>query len=194
MKTEYKVNNKKIELVQGSITRYPAQALVCPTNRDLSLVAGPMSIQYAFVIDGGMEIFEEAGELREKLGEVKECSATLTNAGNLKADYVIHTVSVGWDSKKEELYCDKDIIRKSVHNVLELANHRDIISVGFPALGTGLYQVPLEEVVETIVRESAKHLRDQTSVERIGLVLYSVDSYLTGKKITDEMISPHTKV
>ena len=49
----YNINNKQIELVQGSITRYEADALVCPANGDLAMVAFPGGVQYAFLIEGG---------------------------------------------------------------------------------------------------------------------------------------------
>ena len=199
MKSEYNVGRGKIELVQGSITRYPADALVCPANADLEMVAFSGGVQYAFLIDGGQEIFREASELGERIRKISmdtsapmavpETSAHLTGAGNLPAKFVIHSVAVGYDPKKDELYCNTDIIAGSTQNALDLAKEKGLKSVGFPALGTGPYSVPLEEAVEAMIEEFSKHLNGQTSIERLGLVLYSPDDYFTGKAITDRKFS-----
>jgi O-acetyl-ADP-ribose deacetylase (regulator of RNase III) len=195
MKSEYKIGNGKIELIQGSITKYPADALVCPANTDLEMVAYPGKVQYAFLVDGGKEIFKEASTLGEKLRQmsmdaafpmsVPETSAHLTNAGRLPAKYVIHSVAVGYDPKKDGLYCNADVIARSTRNALDLAKEKGLQSVGFPALGTGLYAVPLEEAVEAMTEEFSRHLKGQTSIERLGLVLYSPADYFIGKAITD---------
>src|SRR3989344_1992411 len=114
MKTEYRLNKSKlIELVQGSITRYSADALVCPANADLEMVAFPGGVQFAFLREGGEQIFREASKLREKYGKAVEAtSAHLTSAGNLPAKYVIHSVAVGYKPKKG-LYVDNEVIQKS---------------------------------------------------------------------------------
>ena len=185
METQYKVNNKLIELVQGSITRYSADALVCPANADLEMVAFPGGVQFAFLREGGEQIFRESSKLRKKYGgAVEETSAHLTNAGNLPAKYVIHSVAVGYKEGKG-LYVDTEIIRKSTKNALDLANEKKLKSIGFPAFGTGLYNAPLDDVVNDMGEEFISHLKNQTSLERIGLVLYSSDQYILGKKELD---------
>lgn len=179
-------NNKFIELVQGSITQYKADALVCPANSDLEMLALPGGVQFAFLREGGQKIFLEAQNLRGKNGKaVEETSAHLTSAGNLPARYVIHSVAVGYNNNEDNLYVDTKIIRKSVKNVLDLANHKGLKSVGFPALGTGLYDFPLDKAVNDMSDEFVSHLKNKTSLERIGLILYTPDQYISGKKTLD---------
>ena len=60
---KYSIGNGTIELEQGSITSYKADALVCPANGDLEMVAFPGGVQYAFLAEGGGEIFEEARKI-----------------------------------------------------------------------------------------------------------------------------------
>jgi O-acetyl-ADP-ribose deacetylase (regulator of RNase III) len=195
MNSKYNVGKGKVELVQGSVTRYPADALVCPANADLEMVAFPGGVQYAFLVEGGQDIFREASELGKRMKKssmdtlipmaVPETSAHITRAGNLPAKFVIHSVAVGYDLKKDGLYCNADVIAKSTKNVLDLAREKGMKSVGFPALGTGLYAVPLEEAVEAMTKEFSRHLKGQTSIERLGLILYSHADYCIGKAITD---------
>ena len=197
MRSNYQVGKRQIEVAQGNITKYSADALVCPANADLEMVAFPSGVQYAFFVDGGEEIFMEAAQIGKNFRKmpmdtavpmsVPETSAHLTKAGKLPAKYVIHSVAVGYDLKKRTLYCNKEIIGKSTKNVLDLANEKSLKSVGFPALGTGLYNVPLEEAVETMADEFEKHLEGPTSLDRLGIILYSTEQYLVGKKVLDRM-------
>ena len=190
-----------MEIVQGSITNYEADALVCPANGDLEMVAIPGGIQYAFLVDGGKEIFEEAREIANKYkidyknlatlengieSEVPGYSANLTGAGKLPAKHVIHSVAVIFDEEINSIRCDKKVIGLSVRNALDLGRDKGLKSIGFPALGTGLYNVPIEECSEVTLDEFEVHLNQNTSIERLGLVLYSQDSYEWGKQIADE--------
>jgi O-acetyl-ADP-ribose deacetylase (regulator of RNase III) len=190
MKTEYRAGKGKIELAEGSITRYNADAIVIPANPDLDFAG--MGVQGFVARDGGIEIFDEASRVADEYarkhgdvdihgmrGKVPLYSAHLTTGGRLPAKHVIHSVALDYDSESG-LYCNKDVIAESTRNVLELGKQHGLTSIGFPALGTGLYQVPLEEAVEAMTSEFEKHLAGKTSLERLGIVLFGRDSYLEG--------------
>ncbi len=190
MKTEYRAGKGKIEIAEGSITKYNADAIVVPANPDLEFAG--MGVQAFVARDGGIKIFDEAYKIAEEYaqkhgeldidgmrGRVPLYSAHLTTGGRLPAKHVIHSVALNYDSKSG-LFCNKDIIAKSTRNVLELGREKGLTSIGFPALGTGLYQVPLEEAVEAMTSEFEKHLAGKTSLERLGIVLFGQDSYLEG--------------
>lgn len=194
--------DKRIELAQGSITDYQAEALVCPANGDLEMVAFPGGVQFAFLNDGGSEIFEEVravGEKnREQYGDVSTIenqiessvpvlSAHITGAGKLRnAAHVIH--SVDYDPEAKSLYCDREVIAKSVRNVLNLAREKGLSSVGFPALGTNLYDVPLEECVDATIDEFIAHFQEETPIQRLAIVVYGFDDYNLGKQVLDEKL------
>ena len=190
MKTEYRAGKGIIELVEGSITRYNADAIVVPANPDLDFAG--MGVQGSVARDGGIEIFEEASKVADRYaknhgsvkihdmrGKVPLYSAHLTTGGRLPTKHVIHSVALDYDPKSG-LYCDRDVIAKSTKKVLELGREHGLKSIGFPALGTGLYDVSLEEAVEAMTSEFEKHLAGTTSLERLGLVLFGKDSYLEG--------------
>ncbi len=199
MKATYKVGKGVVEVVQGSITDYPADALVCPANPDFEMVAFPGGVQFAFLRNGGVEIFEEAVEVGKKLNmlipkdssvplAVPPTSAHLTGAGRLPAKYVIHVVSVDYDLTNNRAYCNGAIVGRSTKNALTLAKENKLVSIGFPALGTGLYDVPLEESVESMGNEFIEHLQGKTTLERIGLVLYVPRQYTEGKIILEKLL------
>ena len=158
MKTEYRAGKGKIEIAEGSITKYNADAIVVPANPDLDFAG--MGVQGFVARDGGIEIFDEASRVADKYaqehgdvdisgmrGKVPLYSAHLTTGGRLPAKHVIHSVALNYDSESG-LYCNKDVIAESTRNVLELGREHGLTSIGFPALGTGLYNVPLEEAIE----------------------------------------------
>ena len=183
----YKLSGGKVfEVSQGSITKYDAEALVCPANQDLAMLAFLGGIQYAFLKEAGPEVFAEAGRIAENLGgAIGETSAVLTGAGKLDAKYIIHSVSLGYDEITERLYCDGDIIAQSVHNLLDLAEENGITSVGIPALGTGLYGVPLEECVKATISQIKPYLKESKSLQKVGLVIHGEEDFHTAKGISD---------
>ena len=195
----YKIGNGEVEVRQGSITRYEADALVCPANGDLEMVAFPGGVQYAFFREGGGEIFEEARKIAAeyyishpketfgKVGFVPDFSAHITGSGNLFAKYVIHSVAVGMNADGSRLYCNGKVIGESTRNALNLAREKELQSVGFPALGTGLYSVPLEEAVGAMGEEFKAHLSNGTSIKRIGLILYSPQQFEVGRRTLDRI-------
>lgn len=197
---QYPIGNREIEVVHGSITKYHTDALVCPANGDLDIVAIPGGVRYAFLVDGGEEIFLEARKIAQEYEQktkglasieyglqsrVPPFSAHITGAGRLPTKHVIHSVAVAFNTELGTLYCDKEVVARSTRNVLDLANERGLRSVGFPTLGTGLYQVPMEDAVDAMVDEFVEHLNGKTSLERLGLVLFSRDSYDIAQKICD---------
>ena len=190
MKTEYQAGKGIIELVEGSITRYNADAIVVPANPDLEFSG--LGVQGFVRRDGGIEIFDEAAKVADRYakkhgiikihdmqGKVPLYSAHLTTGGRLPAKHVIHSVALDYN-RVSELYCNKSIIAKSTRNVLKLGKEHNLKSIGFPALGTGVYRVPLEEAIEAMTSEFEKHLVGTTSLERLGIVLFGRDSYLQG--------------
>ena len=176
MEKDYQVGKGKIELRNGSITRYKADALVCPNIPELEMVAIPGGCQFAFFAEGGEEIFLEARKIAERNGQQPIGSAHLTTAGRLPAKYVVHSVGP---------HTSNEIMRNSTKNVLELIASKGLSSVGFPTLGTGLYGFPLDEAVDIMSDEFSDYLKANNSLQRVGLVLYGADSYRTGQKILD---------
>src|SRR3989344_6330427 len=129
---KYSVGKNVIELQQGSITKYKADALVCPANGDLEMVAFPGGVQYAFFREGGESIFKEARKVAAeyyithpketfgKVGYVPDFSAHITSAGKLPSKHVIHSVAVGMKKDNSGLYCNGKVIGESTQNALNL--------------------------------------------------------------------------
>lgn len=217
MKTEFKVGGKVIELVEGDITQYKAAVLVVPANIDFSYDEGFPGIMGALVRAAGSEVFEDAsreGTIDAKRdGYVKfpgmnyrglkhPFDGIVTEGGNLGDVHLIHLVSKEYAGNRpvpnsniivgtDGSYIDDVAIRKSVSSALGIASQRGFDSVGFPALGTGLYRVPLEESVINMVGSMRDHLATPTPVNRIGLILYGQGAYNLAKSVASASLQTH---
>ncbi|MAG07753.1 hypothetical protein CMI46_02965 [Candidatus Pacearchaeota archaeon] len=140
MTDESQVGKGKIEIVNRSITRYDADAIVIPANPDLEFAS--MGVQGYVAADGGIEIFREASEIAHSYvkehgeidingmtGKVPLYSAHLTTGGRLPAKHVIHSVALGYDSESGS-YCNKEVIAESTRNALELGKEKGLTSIG----------------------------------------------------------------
>jgi len=139
--TEEKIT---IKIIQGDITTSNAEAIVNAANNHLWMGAG---VAGAIKRAGGKEIEDEA----ISKGPIPVGSAIETNAGKLKAKYVIHAVVMGQDLVTNEHY-----IREATKSVLNLCEKLKLSSVAFPALGTGVGGFPLDECAEIMINEVLK--------------------------------------
>ena len=80
---EWMVNNRILKLVEGNIVLLDVEAVVNAANTSLVLGGG---VAGAIRIHGGPSIQEECN----RIGPIRVGEAVATNAGELKAKYVIH--------------------------------------------------------------------------------------------------------
>ncbi len=82
-----------ITLVQGDITRQNVEAIVNAANTRL---AGGGGVDGAIHKAGGPTIAQQCQEIIKLQGRCPTGQAVITNGGNLKAKYIIHTVGPIW--------------------------------------------------------------------------------------------------
>lgn len=186
--------DERIKFVTGDITNTEADAIVCPSLPDLDVIY--TGVAGAVMRKGGDRIFEEARTIGEKAKKqnpknkfpVPLYSAHLTNGGNLpKTKHVIHSVAVNFTDEGPS--CDPEAIFKSAWNVLDAANTSKLSSVAFPALGAGLYGVPLEESFGAIAQAADRYLKEhpETTLKRVTLV--SFDTKLPKPTLVEELVA-----
>lgn len=186
--------DERIKFITGDLTEADADAIVCPSLPELDVLY--TGVAGAIMRRGGDAIFAEARAIGEQAkrrnpqGEfpVPLYSAHLTTGGNLpKAKYVIHSVAVNYT--RDGLSCDPEAIFKSAWNVLDAADQHRLRSVAFPALGAGLYQVPLEQSFGAIAQASDKFLKEhtETTIEKVTLV--SFDPNLPKPSLVEELVA-----
>jgi O-acetyl-ADP-ribose deacetylase (regulator of RNase III) len=151
---------ERIVIQQGDLTEMDTDAIVNAANNDLILGAG---VAGAIRRKGGEAIQREC----DAIGSIPVGYAAITTGGKLKARFVIHAASMQMGRRT-----DADTLRHSTAHSLRIANERGLKSIAFPAVGTGIAGFPLKECAEIMLREAARHLKGESSLETIYFVLF----------------------
>jgi O-acetyl-ADP-ribose deacetylase (regulator of RNase III) len=155
---------ERIEIRQGDLTEMDCDAIVNAANNDLKLGGG---VAGAIRRKGGPQIQAECDEI----GTIPVGGAAITSGGNLKCRYVIHAASMqlGGCTSAQDL-------RSSTAHALRIAAQKGLKTIAFPAVGTGIAGFPLRECAEIMLREVARHLEGQTSLEKVYFVLFDKEA------------------
>ncbi len=160
-------NGKVIRLVQGDITRIPADAIANAAN---SALVGGGGVDGAIHRAGGKSIMAELDEIRR---EVKSCptgSAVATGAGDLPARYVFHAVGPVY---KDGKHGEAALLASAYKTCLRLATERGVASITFPSISTGVYGYPLDEAAPVALGTVKKVLETaESSVTEVSFVLF----------------------
>lgn len=153
-----------IELIKGDITKIYTDAIVNAANSSL---LGGGGVDGAIHRAGGKQILEECIEIRNRQGKCNTGEAVVTSAGNLPADYVIHTVGPVWNGDEER--CSK-LLAGCYRNALNLAESLNVKSIAFPNISTGIYKFPKEMAGIIAVNEVRKFKSE--SIEKVIFVCF----------------------
>ena len=169
---EMHVGGRVIEIVQGDITRIPADAIVNAANSHLSPGGG---VDGAIHRAGGPAIL---ADLRLRYGEGRHCptgDAVVTIAGALPARWVIHAVGPVWAGGRRG---EPELLASAYRASLAHADALGARTVTFPAISCGIYGYPLPQGAEVALDVVRAHLADghPTSIEKATFVLYSADT------------------
>jgi O-acetyl-ADP-ribose deacetylase (regulator of RNase III) len=171
---------RKIVLEEGDITRVAADAIVNAAN---SALAGGGGVDGAIHRAGGPEIMRELNGMRRQIGHCPTGSAVATAAGRLPAKYVFHAVGPVY---RDGQHGEPELLASCYRKCLEMAEERDVRTVSFPAISTGVYGYPLEEAAGIALREVKAHLeKADTKLEQVTFVLYGKAAYKVYARLVD---------
>jgi O-acetyl-ADP-ribose deacetylase (regulator of RNase III) len=155
----------RIQIHQGDLTEMDVDAIVNAANNDLILGAG---VAGAIARKGGDAIQRECDEI----GSIPVGYAAITGGGKLKARHVIHAASMSLGGMRTTA----KTLRTSTAHSLRLAAERNLKSIAFPAVGTGVAGFPMDECAQIMLAEALQHLKSETSLETIHFVLFDTGS------------------
>ncbi len=159
------ISNGSLEVEQGDITVQKVDAIVNAANNHLWMGSG---VAGAIKKKGGQEIETEA----VKQGPIEVGGAVITTGGDLPAEYVIHAAGMGQD-----LRTDEDLVRKTTISSLELAEEKQLNSISFPAIGTGVGGMSLHLCAQVMLNECVEFLLGSSSLKTIKFVLFDSEGF-----------------
>ncbi|MCX5052651.1 MULTISPECIES: O-acetyl-ADP-ribose deacetylase [unclassified Streptomyces] len=158
-----------LTLTQGDITRESADAIVNAANSSL---LGGGGVDGAIHRRGGPAILDECRRLRASHHGrgLPAGQAVATTAGNLDAQWVIHTVGPVWSPTEDR----SELLASCYRESLRVADELGARTVAFPAISTGVYRWPMEDAARIAV-ESVRGT--STDVDEVRFVLFDDRAY-----------------
>ena len=127
-----------VQLVHGTLTKEDTDAIVNAANENLELLGG---LAGSILKAGGSEVQDECTKYTALHGQVNVGDAVCLGSGRLPCKKVIHAVGPRWQGGKsgEERELEATFLRS-----LEVAVQNGCRSIAFPAIGTGVFHVPVQ--------------------------------------------------
>ena len=158
------VNGQTLELIQGDVAQQQVDAIVNAANQRL---AGGGGVDGAIHSRGGPTIKAETD--RRYPDGCPTGSAVLSDAGQLDAQYVIHTVGPVWDRGDRG---EAQLLVGAYQRCLALAVEKNCDSVAIPSLSTGAYRFPLELAASIAIRTTIDFLKKNGQPKLVRFVLF----------------------
>jgi O-acetyl-ADP-ribose deacetylase (regulator of RNase III) len=134
-----------IKIIQGDITQASVDAVVNAAN---SIMLGGGGVDGAIHRAAGPELLEACKKVKPENGiRCPTGEARITDAGNLKAKYVIHTVGPRYNIDKDP----ENLLSSAYMNSLDLAISHGCESIAFPAISCGVFGYPPQEAAKIAV-------------------------------------------
>ncbi len=160
----FKINNRIVIVIEGDITRVSVDAIVNPANSLMFMGGG---VAGAIKEVGGKEIENEA----RKQAPVPIGKAIATGAGRLNARYVIHAPTMEMPAMNIPL----ENAIKATRAALRIAKKLGIESIAFPAMGTGVGGLRVDEVSRAMAEEFRRF--EEEYPRTIVMVAYGSRAY-----------------
>ncbi|XP_055737967.1 protein mono-ADP-ribosyltransferase PARP14-like isoform X1 [Salvelinus fontinalis] len=149
-----------ITLTKGNIQDAVTEVVVNTVGEDLALNHGAVSKAILTAAGPQLQTLVNQQGTAGRAGEV-----IVTTGCNLKSKRVFHTIAPHWDNGQG---APQKILSGIVKECLSEAEHQGLISITFPAIGTGNLGFPkdlvaslmLEEVLKFSSKKNPKHLKE----------------------------------
>jgi O-acetyl-ADP-ribose deacetylase len=174
----YVFGDVTLELAEGDITR----------QDDLEAIANAAN---AYLRTGGGvagAIHRAAGPDLEKeaiqLGPINPGEAVITSGHNLPNKYVIHCLGPVYD---RDIPHDKHLAN-CYRNALMICEDKNIQSIAFPAISTGVFGYPPEEAAEVALKAIIEMMPELKQVKLVRFVLFGSENLEIHAKTLNKLI------
>lgn len=162
------------QIIRHDITRVPADVIVNTANPDPIIGRGTDAAIYSAA--GYERLLKE----RMKIGKIGVGEVSVTEAFDLPAKYIIHTVGPVWQGGDHGEY---EALSSCYRKSLLLAKQLGCESIAFPLISSGNYHFPKDKALETALREIRSFL-DENDMS-VTLVVFDKRTYELSAELMD---------
>lgn len=162
------INRTQISLVRGSVLEQPVEAIVNAANTGMR---GGGALDGAIHRAAGPQMLAELENAAPNGAETAQ--VVVTRAYNLPQKWVFHVAGPVWKEAKA-FECDR-WLAQSYRGCLEAAQKRDLESLAFPSLSTGVYSFPMGRAAPIAFQSAVDFLTQnpQTSLRQVVFAMFS---------------------
>ena len=177
-----------IYIWKGDITRLKIDAIVNAANNRLLGCWQPLHncIDNVIFSYAGVQLRNEMNELMNKIGPYEEVGKARISKGYfLPSNYIIHTVGpavVGLLTDKH-----KKLLESSYKSVLKLAKEKNIKTLAFCCISTGVFNFPNEEAANIAIETVVNFLINNKDMKIIFCVYKDIDEIIYINKLKEKM-------
>ena len=123
------------------------------------------------IVPAARRFLKECKEIRKSVypDGLPAGEAVITTGGNLRAQYVIHTVGPIYGRQPEH---ESELLAACYRNSLLLARQHQIPSIAFPSISTGAFGYPKPEAAKISSRTIKEFLSADQQIEQVRLVFF----------------------
>lgn len=176
MQSEKGDDDLPFKIIRNDITKVKADAIVNTANPEPIYASGTDVAIY--MAAGADDLLAE----RRKIGRIAPGEVAVTDAFQLPAKYIIHTVGPAWVDGSHGEY---DVLRSCYRKSLLIADQLGCESIAFPLIATGVYGFPKDQALEIALEIIREHLKD--SDLNVVLVVFGRSSYQIAAGLTEQI-------
>jgi O-acetyl-ADP-ribose deacetylase (regulator of RNase III) len=174
-----RVGQAEIILEHGDITEMEVDAVVNAANNHLWMGSGVAGV----IKRKGGEVIEREAVAK---GPISVGEAIITGAGNLQAKYIIHAAGMGQDLKTDEKK-----VRMATYNSLMRAEEKQLQSLAFPAIGTGVGGFSAHLCAKVMLAVTVEFLQESQFLRKVIFALFDQGTYRIFQERLSEIFSAH---
>ena len=190
------INNKKLNsslfnniyLWKGDITKLKIDAIVNAANNKLLGCWQPLHncIDNIIFSYAGVQLRNEMKEIMKKIGTYEQTGKARISKGYfLPSKYIIHTVGPFVNGPLTEKH--KKLLESSYLSVLELAKEKNIKTLAFCCISTGVFNFPNEEAANIAIKTVINLLKNNKDMKIIFCVYKEIDEIIYKTKLKERI-------